>query len=265
MGAAFLVALAVVIGAYLLSTADYAPKVDVSDITSTPNIYVSSIPPEHVISVSGTASQRVAPDLLNIQVSIETSADTAKQSQDDNSEVSEDVRNRLKDAGVQDDEIKTVSYSVDVIRNSTRKCDDYGCSYDWVIVGYKTTHVLNIRTTDLEDGGAIVDAASGAGENEVFVDYVSFSLQEETRREIQKDLLKEAGQEAEEKAQSIAEGLGATLGKVVQASESFYYPQPVYRSYDYVMAEAAAEPVPTSFSAGEVEVSATVSAGYELS
>jgi len=261
--AAVVLALGMIASAYLLSTVDYAPKVDVSDITSTPNIYVSSQPPQHVLSVSGTASQSVTPDLLTVQISIETQDENAQQSMEDNAEVSEEVRNELNAVGVEEDEIKTVSYRVDVVRNSSYVCNK-GCHYVWEVVGYKTTHILSVRTTDLDSGGAIIDAAGSAGENEVFIDYVYFGLQDETERELKKSLLKKAGEEAESKAQSIAEGLGTTLGKVVQASESYYYPTPYYyeRAYDYAMGAEAA--VPTSLSPGEVEVSATVSAGYEL-
>ena len=265
IGAAFLIALAMVVGAYLLSTVDYAPKLNVSDITSTPNVYVSSNPPEHVLTVSGVATERVNPDLLNIQVRIETQDENAKQSQEDNAEVSAQVMQKLKDLGLTEDEIKTVSYRVDVVRESEKVCDTFGCEYKYKIVGYKTTHSLNLRVTDLDNGGEIIDGVSSFGENEVFIDYVSFTLQEETRMDIQKELLKEAGQEAREKAQAIAEGVGGSLGKVVQASESVYYPTRSYYepAYDYAMAESAA-PVPTSLSSGEIEVSATVSVGYEF-
>jgi uncharacterized protein YggE len=260
-----LIALGMVGSAYLLSTVDYSPKVNVSDITSTPNIYVSSNPPDHVLSVSGTASEMVAPDLVTIQLSIETEAVNAKDSQADNAEVNEELLGKLKALGISEEEIKTASYRVDVVQNRTQKCDGYyDCVYNYVVVGYKTVHTLNVRTTNLDLGGEIVDTAAGVGENEVLVDYVSFSLQDKTRRELQKSLLKLAGEEAEEKAESIAEGLGTTLGKVVSAGESFYYPQPYYRSYDYAMPMMEGGSVPTSLSAGEVEVSATVSAGYEL-
>ncbi len=263
--AALLVALGMIGSAYLLSTVDYSPKVNVSDITSTPNIYVSSNPPEHVLSVSGTASEMVAPDLLTIQLSIETEAVNAKDSQADNAEVNEELLAELKALGISEEEIKTASYRVDVVQDTIKDCDDYyDCTYSYVVVGYKTTHTLNVKTTNLDLGGEIVDTATSVGENDVLVDYVSFSLQDKTRKELQKSLLKLAGEEAEEKAESIAAGLGTTLGKVVSAGESFYYPQPYYRSYDYGMAMAESSYAPTVLSAGEVEVSATVSAGYEL-
>jgi uncharacterized protein YggE len=264
---ALLMALAVLGSAYLLSTVDYSPKVNVSEITSTPNVYVSSNPPEHVISVSGTASKKVAPDQLTIRISVETQEEDAKDSQGMNANVSDDLRTALKSAGVSDEEMKTTSYRVDVVRNSTRVCtDQYNCNYVYEIVGYKTVHTLSVTVTDLEIGGDIIDAAASVSDNDVFVDSVYFSLQDSTRRSVQKELLEDAGEEAEEKAKAIVQGLGGTLGNLVSASESFYYPY-TYRSYDYAMAAAPmyeADYKSTELSAGEVEVSATVNAGYEL-
>jgi uncharacterized protein YggE len=265
--AALLLALGMVGSSYMLSMVDYSPKVNVSDITSTPNIYVSSTPAEHVISVSGTSSKKVAPDQLNIMISVETQDKNAKDSQGMNANVSDDLRAALKNAGVKDEEMKTTSYRVDVVQNSTRVCTDtYNCYYKYEIVGYKTVHSLSVTVTNLDIGGDIIDAAAGVSDNDVFVNSVYFSLQESTRRTLQKELLESAGDEAEEKAQAIAKGLGASLGKPVQASESFYYPSP-YRVYDYAMAAAPMYEMDyksTELSAGEVEVSATVNAGYEL-
>ncbi len=265
--AALLLTLGMVGSAYMLSGVDYSPKVNVSDITSTPNVYVSSNPPEHVISVSGTASKKVAPDQLSISISVETEDEDAKDSQGMNANVSDDLRTALKTAGVSDEEMKTTSYRVDVVRNSTRVCRTTNdCYYKYEIVGYKTVHSLSVTVTDLEIGGDIIDAAASVSKNDVFVNSVYFSLQDSTRRSVQKELLESAGGEAEEKAKAIANGLSANLGKVVSASESFYYPSP-YRSYDYAMAAAPsyeADYKSTELSAGEVEVSATVSAGYEL-
>ncbi len=264
--AALLVALGFVGSAYLLSGVDYSPKVNVSDVTSTPNVYVSSLPPEHVLSVSGTASTRVTPDLLNVYIRIDTNDTDAKTSQEENAVVSAGVIEELKSLGLKDNEIKSTSYSVQPIRESQRKCDDNGCIYNYILVGYRTTHSVNVRTTNLDLAGDIVDSATEFGENEVFVDSISFSLQDETRREVQATLLAEAGAAAKEKADAIAEGLGSTVGKLVQASESTYYPGPIY--YDRaVFAEAAADsaaPVPTSLETGDVEVSATVNAGFEI-
>lgn len=264
--AALLLALGMIIGSYLLAQGDYAPKMNVSDITSMPNVYVSSSAPDHDISVSATVSESVAPDLLVVQLSVETQEDTAQESQERNADVSAELMDQLELLGIPEEDIQSASYRVDVVRESQKECDEYGCDYDYVIVGYKTTHVLLLDLEELDKGGEVIDAAAGVGTNEVFVDYIDFTLKDETRDELEKSLLKTASEEAKEKAENIAAGLGVTLGNAISASESIYYPY--YDGYykSYARMDYAAEPAlaTTELSPGEVEASATVSVSFEI-
>jgi uncharacterized protein YggE len=263
--AALLIALGMIGGSYLLAQGDYAPKVDVSDIATYPSVYVSSTPPEHVISVSATASEEVSPDLLMIQLRVQTEAKNAKQSQADNADVTAQVMGELEKLGISDEEIQTTYYRVEPVRKNVRHCDDeVNCWWESVVTGYRTTHALTVSLTNLDIGGDVVDSATAVGTNQTFVDYISFTLQDETRREIEKSLLEEAAEKATAKAGNIASGLGVSVGKPLSASESVSYPY----YYDYyrggVAYEAAAVPS-TEFAAGEIEVSATVSASFEIS
>jgi len=262
---AIILAIGLMGGGYLLAQGDYAPKVNVTSGPTNPNVYVSSTPAEHAISVSGSASTKIAPDLLNIQIRVQTESANAKTSQQDNAAVSADLRSKIKALGVNDSSIQTTSYSVDPIYDSTYSCDKsgYNCHYDSKLTGYRTTHMLNVELSALDKGGDVIDAAATAGENQTFIDYVQFTLKDETRRSVQKELLKEASGEAKSKAESMAQGLGISLGKVLSVSESYsYYPQPVYyRSAALDMAGAAPK---TELSAGQVDVSSTVSTSFEV-
>lgn len=261
--AAFLLALGMLGGGYMLSKGDYSPVVNVSNPPS--NVYVSSQPPEHTISVSGSATQRVAPDLLLVQLRVQTETANAGQAQADNARVSEQLRTALSGVGVQESELETTSYSVDPVYKSVESCDARGCHWDSVLTGYRATHGIMVRLTDLNKGGQVIDAAATAGTNQTFTDSVQFTLKDETRLAVQRTLLQNASVEAGAKASSIATGLGATLGKVTSASESYsYYPTPYYRS-GYAMDAVAAAAPPTELSAGAVEVSASVSVQYEIS
>lgn len=263
--AALLLALGMLGGGYLLSQGDYAPKVNVSSGDSMPNVYVSSTPPDHAIAVSGTVSQKVAPDLLNIQVRVQTEAANAKKSQEDNAAVSAELLTAIKALGLTENDIQTISYSVQPVYDSTYECDTKGsnCHYDSVLRGYQTIHSLNLRVTDLDKGGDIIDAAGSAGTNQTFVDYVQFTLKDETKRSLEKSLLQNASAECKSKAQSIATGLGVSVGNVLSASESFSYP--VYYKAMYAMEASGASPAPsTQLSAGQVDVSATVSSTFEV-
>ena len=129
-------------------------------------------------------------------------------------------------------------------------------------MGYRATSSVVVSTKQLEKAGEVVDRASSIGENEVFIDYVSFTLSSEKRQRVQTDLLERASAEARKKAESIAKGGGGKLGKMLSASESFYYPGPIFREFRAAPLEAGvSEP---AFSPGSVEVSANVNIAYQL-
>ena len=264
--AALLIAIGLIGGSYLLSQVDYTTKVNVTGGTSYPNVYVSSTPPDHEISVSATSSKKVAPDLLLIQVRVATQSTSAKKSVQDNAAIMANLTPKLKALGMKDEDIQTSSYSVDPIYTSYYICDKTGgsCYYDYKLTGYKTTHILTLSVKDLTTGGDLIDASSSVGENQTFVDYVSFSLQDETKRSLQKSLLANASIEAKSKAGNIASGMGVTLGNLLSASESSIYNYPTPNYYYEKAGDSISSAPATSLSSGQVEVSATVSASFEI-
>jgi uncharacterized protein YggE len=259
--AALLLAIGMMGAAFLVSQGDYAAKVNVGP--SNPNIYTTASPPEHPISVSASATQKVAPDLLEMSLRVQTKSTNAREAQQENARVSAILLGKLKALGVADKDIQTVSYSVDPVYESAYNCDKSGmnCHWDSNLTGYQAVQSLNVDIEALDNGGAVIDAASESGDNETFVDSASFTLKPETRTEMSKALLKEAAKTAKAKAGRIADGLGITLGKVLSASENSYYQPYYYNSYE--KAAGAAVPAATQLSPGQVEMSVSVGVSYE--
>lgn len=225
-------------------------------------------PDEHAISVEGQAQRKVAPDLLIIGITVETQEDTAELAQGSNAEIADDVRAAVLALGVEEDKVKTTSYYVYPLEKGRwicppgyPECEDWEKEYVSDIYGWKVVHSLTVETGDLEAGGDIVDAAVNAGASDI--DSVSFTLKDETKEELRKELLQEAGMNAGGKAQAIASGIGASLGSAIYADEGYVsYPSPVRYDYMAEAAGAAPEAPSTSFSAGELTVSAQVSVKY---
>ncbi len=261
---AFLLMIGMLGGAYLLSLGDYAPKVTVNP--ASPNVYVSSTPEDHTISVSAEATQNVAPDLLLIDMSVKTDGTTAAKSQSDNAAVVADLMTKLEAQGLTSSDIQTTYYNVEPDYNSSYVCDKTSgnCQYQSTVIGYTTTQELLLSVKHLDKGGQIIDAASTAGVNQTLVNSVSFTLQDSTRAAVEQSLLENASAEAKAKAQNIATGLGVSLGNVSSASESYYVPQPVYNSGAMLSAMAPGAAVSTQLSSGQVEVSTTVSVSFEV-
>lgn len=125
------------------------------------------------------------------------------------------------------------------------------------ITGYRTVHSLMIKSNGTASGGDFASAAVAAS-NSTRVDYVYFSLKDETRVKLESDLQASAAANAKSKAESIATGLGAKLGKVVSVSTDYYPYYPVYAydragSYDAEMAPTEIFPTDSTYS-GQITV-----------
>ena len=217
----------------------------------------NSVELENDIQVTGQSILNVDPDKAEIILGVEIQEENALDSQQGNAEIMEKVMLALKNNGIKTKDIKTYQYSVQPIRNYNSKSGDYQ-----EIIGYRTTNIIKIETTDLDNVGKFIDAAASAGANKF--QGVSFGLTDEKQIEYRHEALKEASKNAKAKAESIADGLGVKIERVLRASESSYYQPAVYRSYDMVVASSGAMEAETEVSPGMIQVSATVSVSYKF-
>jgi len=210
--------------------------------------------PKYLIDVNGEAKVTADPEKVEVYLGAETTASTAKKSQQDNANIMQEIRNSLKLIGISSDDIKTTQYTLTVVQHWDKDTERY------VITGYKTTHVIKIESTDINKAGDIIDKSVQAGAN--VVNSVVFSLTDDKINEMRLEALKKAGLNAKEKAEAIAGSLGVKIKGLYHASESYVYYSPyVQRGYEAAVAGAAA---PTEISPGQIEVSASLSVSYEF-
>jgi uncharacterized protein len=183
---------------------------------------------QDALTVTGFAEESVMPDKAEAFITIETTKDTAKLSQDENAKISAEVMKSLKALGLKDSEIETDSYTI----YPKEQWDDKNAEYKQL--GYTVSNTLKVTTKDIQNVGKYVDAAVNAGANRV--DRVVFALTKEKEKMISQDLLAKAGLNAKEKADVIAKSLGVTAGKVVTVSEYNYNIQPYYANANTVNA-----------------------------
>jgi uncharacterized protein YggE len=251
------------------------------------------------ITVRGEATKTILPDQLTIGITIETTGANVSDSQAENAKESAKVRSALLSAGVKEGEIQTSSYSTyPVYNDSCYDCYPYpvpygdsggkavpagnaaeqaGVAYTDVypsppymppckyqencsIIGYKTVNAIMVKTGSVNDGGKFVDAALGAGTT-AKVDYIYFSLKDETRVKAESELQSEAAVNAHDKAESIAKGLGASLGKIVSVNTDYY---PIYPVYAYDRAASAESAPPTQISPSDTTLSSSITVVFEL-
>ncbi|MDE1725432.1 MAG: SIMPL domain-containing protein, partial [Thaumarchaeota archaeon] len=128
---------------------------------------------ERTVSVTGSATESVTPDLVTVQFGVDTDAKTAKDAISENSQLMNTVVAAVQGTGITTDEISTAGFSIYPVYNDSIPDPSTGI-HKSVLAGYHASNMLYVKTTKLSLAGNIVDSAVGAGANRV--DDISFSL-----------------------------------------------------------------------------------------
>lgn len=211
---------------------------------------------EKTISVSGTASTTIKPDLLNIQFGVEIQKPTAKEALDANSALMNQVIDAIRGAGITDSEISTAQFSIYPVYESYQE-KETGI-YKQKLTGYSVSNIIKVKTTKLDLVSNIIDAAVAAGVNRV--DSVFFSLSPDRQKALSDDLLSKAIENARERAENALTPLDyQIIGVKAVVLDSVSSPPPM--PYYYAKAEGAMDAVsstPVFSSDQDVSTSASV-------
>lgn len=214
---------------------------------------VPTVPPAPsspaAIIVTGTATIDVFPDIARVIVSVQTTANTAAQAEDQNASASNSVRARVGAAAVAAADIKTLGVQV-------------WPQYDYrtgenILTGFMATQTLQFTVHDLRRIGAVIDAAVAGGATSVqgitydVIDHTSASAQ----------ALAKAVNDAQAKAHAMADAAGIRLGSVVSMSdiETTPYPFPIIRG-----AVSTAPGASTQVSPPDVQLTVSVTVGWTI-
>src|SRR5215831_12919650 len=200
-----------------------------------------STPLPRTVQATGNATITANPDQATLDVGVVTNAGTAQDSAQQNATMTTAVLTAVNAVLGSAGSVQTVSYSV-----SPRYSTAAGQSN--VIIGYTTTNMVRVTTSDLSIIGRLIDAANQAGANSV--GNLGFGLQDPEPKVQQ--ALAAATKQAMTHATAIASGLGATLGPVISAQQGSAY-SPIV-----VPAPGVATAVTTPVQTGTVSVFASV-------
>jgi hypothetical protein len=157
------------------------------------------------ITVLGTGSANVTPDRASFAFGTISQATTANAALAASSHSVARVIAALKKAGVAQGDIRTSEVSL------SPRTNDNGDA----IVSYTASNTVTATIRKLGDAGDIVDAAVGAGANQVSGPNLLASDQDAAYR----NALKAAVAEARTKAETLANASGTTLGKITAIVE----------------------------------------------
>jgi uncharacterized protein YggE len=122
------------------------------------------------------------------------------------------------------------------------------------ITGYQASNSVTVTMSDLAKVGAVIDAASLAGANNI--NGVSFTLRKD--RPAKDQALADATREAIGKAQTIAQALGGRVARVLEVQEGGVTPRPIYEADMRNQAVMARSTAPTPIEVGTLDISSQV-------
>jgi len=201
------------------------------------------------ITVTGTGTIDVTPDLARVMVSVQTTAPTATQAEADNARAADRVRALVARAGVSASDIKTLSLQV-------WPRYDYR-SGESVLNGFEASHTLQFTVHDLGRIGAVIDAAVAGGATTV--EGITYDTNDHTAASAQ--ALAKAVKDAQVKARAMADAAGIRLGSVVSIIDlqNAPYPFPILRG-----AGASTTGASTQVSPPDIQLTVSVTVGWTI-
>jgi len=214
-----------------------------------------------VISVDGTSTIKVTPDVVTIHFNVETNGSDAKIAKDANAVIMDELITSMIKLGFDRADIKTEALQI----------------YPWidwvngknVDKGYKAAHqvTLVLNTSDASLVGDVIDAGVDAG---ALLSYINFELSDARQSEYKALALKQAGEDAQVKAAAIADGLGLKVSsKPVSVTTSNYQYTP-WNAYSYAsgvtrdMAVSEAKLAVSNIVPGDQTVSGYIQVTYKI-
>lgn len=213
-------------------------------------------PSEAIFSLSATGEVRVAPDQATVSAGVVTRADTANQALRENAQRMARVFDELDEAGVAEHDMQTSQLSVTPVYS---RVDSRSASpQEPRIIAYEARNTVTALVRDLDRLGLTIDAVFDAGANSLNGVNFSSSNADEARNEARR----RAVAALNDRRDLYAEAAGFAIVRITQFSESGgYAPRPAMM----MRAESfAADAAPTPVAAGELTISVTVNASWQI-
>jgi len=196
------------------------------------------------ITVTGNGTVDSTPDQASFDFGVTTNGAKAAQALSGNAARARAIIDALKKAGIPSADIQTTQVSLWPQTSSNGR----------IITGYQASNSVNV-TAALGKSGALVDAAVGAGANNVD----GPSLDTAQKSALYNKALDRALGDAKQKAQAIASAAGLTLGSALKVREGGQATPVVYGAA--LAAPKAAPPIEAGTQKIQASVTVTYSAG----
>ena len=202
---------------------------------------------EHTLSVSGTGTVKITPDVADVQLGVQITRQTVKAARDDAATAMNAVIDALHSLGIADADIQTSYINIGPV---------YDYNSGQTITGYQVGNVVTVHVTDLSKLADVIDASVSAGATTV--NSVTFDVS--NRSDLEQQARTAAVKDARAHADTLAAAAGVTISGVSSISET-----QMATPFPYAMAAGvAADAKSTPVMPGTSSISLTVSVVYTI-
>jgi uncharacterized protein len=161
------------------------------------------------ITVVGEGTVKIEPDIARANFGVEVMRQTVREALDLNAETMDAVLAALQAQGIAEEDIQTTGFSIFAERYGPQGPlpEDQ--------VNYRVSNNVTVVVRDLDNIGAVVDAAVEAGANNIYG--IEFRVDDPSAQE--SEARQNAIDDARAKAEELASLTGVTVGEVVSVSE----------------------------------------------
>lgn len=222
----------------------------------------------NTISVSGKGEVMTKPDIATFSFSITETANTVAQAQTKATTKGDAALKAIRDQGVEDKDIQTVSYTINPhYEYQTEYCPPSMSACrpgKSVLTGYDVSQTVQVKVRDLNKAGAIFSSIGALGVQNV--NGLDFSV--DKPETVKSEARAKAISDAQAKAKVLAGQLGVKIVRITGFYENGDYGYPVYGKGGMDMAVAQAVPNVSApapeLPAGEQKVVSNVTLTYEI-
>ena len=206
---------------------------------------------EHTITVTGSGTVVVSPDIANVRLGVVVTKPTVKAARETAAEAMTRVISALKKLGIADKDIQTTTVSLQPVYDYSTQTNPPK------ITGYNLANGVAVTIHNLDQTGDVIDDSLAAGATSL--DGVTFRVDDPAKA--QQQARTDAMNEAKANADTLAKAAGVSITGVASISEaSTPVPYPVY--YGVATGAPAADSVKTPVQPGTSDVTITVTVAY---
>ena len=207
------------------------------------------------LTVNATAEVERPPERATLVLAVESQAETAQQTSQQNATSMERLIAALRRMGIQGAAVRTLSYQLSPVYIPAQRGET-----GQRISGYRAVNMVEAKVDSLARLGPVIDGAIEAGANRVASLQFELRDPEAARLEAIEQAIGKAAREAEVVARASGQRLGPPLD--IQTSSNVPYPRAMFA--DRAVAFEAAQMAPTPIEGGSITIMASVTIVYRL-